>query len=215
MADLIPVIFPKKIATTEINSPDFEAGFDEKNVVGGFPNNYFMCSICEGLPRHPVFLDKCGHLFCEMCMKQHFKINSKLNAPFLTIRAATCPTCKTEFTLGDVLVFDCFQTWAKAIYKTIQVSCPFDCEYKGNPFEVDHHQVFECPLRRIQCPNEGCGEIQPAYMMEADHFPQCPCLRIYCTACKLPVLASERITHDCKSRMNDAIQSTINFALYH
>ena len=214
MANLVSIQFPDKIPNVDANSRDFESGFDETSMKSGFASNYFMCSICEGFPRRPITLKKCGHLFCELCIKDHFDHNSKVAAPFMTLRNATCPSCTTRFMLGDIKLFEEFDLWAQGVYKCTILNCPYGCGFTGNAFEVDKHQVYTCRRRKIACPNEGCGHVLPACDMEALHFSTCPNLRVFCHECKLPVLLLELSTHNCLRRMHTAMDGIFNSLSY-
>ena len=173
-----PFPFPKRILHQEVNSLSFEGGFDDRWVVGGLNESVWICGICQGLPRRPTILDGCGHLFCEPCVKKHFRARAQTLQPYLTVQIAPCPMCMKSFRLGEVLTFDLWQRWSQMLYKTKQVKCPFECGFQGSPFEVDDHQVYECSRRRIQCPLEGCNRVDVASVIE-EHFSQCPMLRVF------------------------------------
>ena len=88
--------FPKRMGCFEINVPAFEQGFDEQLVQGGIPN-HMQCAICQGLPRRPATLDGCGHLFCERCIKQHFKIRAEPQTQGRRGRRRTArPACRNS-----------------------------------------------------------------------------------------------------------------------
>ena len=213
MAKAQSIALPEKLPNVEANSAEFESGFDESCMRSGFASNYFMCSICEGFPRHPITLRKCGHLFCELCIKEQFDRNSKVAPPFMTLRNAPCPSCTNRFMLGDIKLFEDFDLWAQGVYKATILNCPYGCGFSGNAFDVDHHQVYQCRRRKVQCPNEGCGHVLPACDMELIHFATCPNLRIHCHDCNLPVLVSEINSHNCVRRMHVAMDGTL--ALIH
>ena len=65
--------FPKRLASVEVNALTFEQGFEEQLVEGGIAN-HVMCAICRCLPRLLATLDGCGHIFCERCINQNFRV---------------------------------------------------------------------------------------------------------------------------------------------
>ena len=87
------------------------------------------------------------------------------------------------------------------------MKCPFHCGFKGNPFEVDEHQIYLCPKRTILCPNEGCKAEGIAKEIEEEHFPACPFLRAYCSVCQLPTLVGDLRSHDCVGALKEGMQS--------
>ena len=191
------VTFPTRLPHKQINDRLFEIGFDQVDVEGSIVDGAWMCVICQALPRRPTCLKRCGHLFCEMCIKQHFVKNPSRRNPFMAIQIADCPVCKRPFHLNDVLPWDRMNLWSQLAYKSRVVKCPFACTFKGNPFEVDDHQLYLCPKRTIKCPNDGCVVEGPAKEIEEVHFPMCEHLRGFCPSCLLPALLTKFEQHDC------------------
>ena len=208
MATLPAIELPPRLPHTCVNKDDFEMGFDEKYIEGGIKQNCFLCAVCQCFPRHPCFLETCGHLYCEICIKKHFQFNKSLQPPFLTIHSAACPVCKERFRLGDVTPNENFQQWALTVYKSIEVKCPQECGFKGNAFQVDDHQVYECPKRPIRCPNSSCTFVASAEVLESTHFAKCPFLRVFCGKCNLPVPANQLQSHDCIRLLQEALAGT-------
>ena len=97
--------------------------------------------------------------------------------------------------------------FTQAVLKERRLKCPFKCGYVGSSFEMDEHQVYVCPRRRLQCPNKDCEAILEAAVMEREHWPTCTKRRVHCTHCNLAVLASEEQTHDCLKRLQSALTS--------
>ena len=201
-----PPRFPKRLACIEVNSVNFEQGYDEQLVESGIPG-HLMCSICRGLPRRPATLDGCGHLFCERCIKQHFMLRSAPQAPWLTLKAAPCPSCMQAFRIGEILTWPAWQRWAQLAFNAQVVRCPNGCAFSGTPAQTDDHQAHVCPMRVIACPVDRCKVRGPAGEIEHEHFPTCPLMRVHCLRCNLPVRANKLTTHDCIKHLKSALKS--------
>ena len=107
--------FPKRLPNVDVNTSSFEMGFEEELVDGGL-DNVSMCAICRGFPRHPANIDKCGHLFCEKCIKKHFTQRATSQHPWITVMVAPCPTCMQPFRMGEILPWTLWQRWAELAY---------------------------------------------------------------------------------------------------
>ena len=209
MASARPVPeFPKNLPHVHINTLEFEQGFPESCLEGAVDGTS-LCVICQGYPRKPTTLDNCGHLFCEPCITKWFEMRAAPHGLFNTIKTAPCPACRSPFQNGEILTWDVWQKWAQLMYNAKVIRCPFDCGFKGTASEVDKHQVRACPNRKIDCPVDGCRVRGPADWIEKEHFPRCPFLRIYCEKCRLPVLASTLSTHDCVTRLQEALHGRL------
>ena len=198
------VKLPKNLPNVDVNNPMFESGFEEEFIETLLPHNIIICGICQGLPRRPASLSQCGHLFCEVCLKRLIQEFMKTHTRYEGI---PCPLCRDIFHTYGIITFGRFQFWSQALYKAIQVKCPSGCGFKGNAIEVDHHQVFLCPKRRIKCPNESCQIIMPACEMEERHLHDCPFLLVSCPGCFLPVKTDELKTHSCSQKLAEAVTS--------
>ena len=205
--------FPMFLPHRSINTAEFESGFEEELVVGGITSNVIMCSICRGLPRKPAAIKQCGHLYCEACIGQHFRRNQRQQSVYSRVMVAPCPYCQKTFRTKDVRPYECLSALAKLLLNDKMVRCPHACGYQGSFHEVDTHQVYQCSLRTIQCPNESCIFEGPAGMLEREHYPKCEYLRIHCPKCKLPVLASEMDEHVCLDAMKRALASMLPYQL--
>ncbi len=204
----VQIPLPKFIPNVAINDLDYQSGFDESLCISGPLTNAFLCSLCKGIPRHPVNLENCGHLFCESCIQKHFQITARHGNLELNFgRSAPCANCREPYKLHSLILFNKFSPWAKQVYQSLSLKCPLTCPFIGNPLEMDEHQSFTCPLRNIKCPNINCSEIMTAELLEKEHLRECTHLRIYCYGCKLPVLKSELYTHDCFATLRQALES--------
>lgn len=70
---------------------------------------------------------------------------------------------------------------------------------------MDEHQVYECPTRKIQCPNYLCSVVQTAKDME-EHFKICEQYRTVCPTCYLPVYGENYAEHNCLLRQAEALK---------
>lgn len=206
---------PAELPNVDVNKIEFETGYEERYVVGGFPSNWFQCSICQGFPRRPATLAKCGHLFCERCLKELYETNSWLHAHATDgfDRTCFCPMCKKEFATYEVFVFEAFQQWAKCLFLSISIRCPYECGFVGNALQVDEHQVRHCKNRIVACPHLDCPIKLQADKMEK-HFQECDFRRVFCSKCKLAVLATLERTHNCVDTLQAALICMMVFVAY-
>ena len=207
--DMSISIPPQRLATSypinNIEKIDYETGFDIDHIRIEQGGSLLLCSVCLGFPRFPV-TTSCGHLFCEYCIKHYFATYK--NSEFRDSQAgnyAPCPVCKHLFYLAGSISFKHFQPLLKQIFTSVTVKCPEGCDKNGSFIVVDRHQLFECNLRSVVCPNIGCDVVQPLYMLEGYHLDQCHFYGEYCTTCILPVLRSEAQNHNCKTRLIQAV----------
>ena len=204
--------FPSFLPHVEMNTTEFEQGLPQEFVVGGVDSTS-LCSVCGGYPRHPAALHKCGHLFCEPCIKQWFKQEGRRKVARAS-RRAPCPNCRCSFIAGHILSWDQWQVWAQLAYNAKEVMCPWGCGFKGTACEVDDHQVYQCKHRILTCPVDGCFARGEAEWVEKEHFPHCPLLEVFCPTCRLPVRMQQLPSHNCMVRLWDALQGTLPFAPY-
>ena len=205
--------FPPRIPHKDINTNDFEAGFDEKYIVGPLPCNSLICSCCFGIPRHPITLNTCGHMFCESCILINLEKSPGARTHNNGRRSVPCPICRKRYSQENILLFKYFQFWAQNIYNQIVVKCPHDCGFSGTPESVDDHQVYECAQRPICCPFPGCTFVGEAHAVAKEHFQACKERRYYCAKCQLPCQATPENPHDCVFELQEALRSTINRCL--
>ena len=201
---------PPRLPYYLANTLEFESGFDEPYCLDKL-TSVWECSVCEGFPRRPAYIDACPHLFCEACLMEVFKEckEPKDADPRSrhTVQLAPCPNCRRLFSIHQMCPFEHMDQFTQAVIKERQVKCPFHCGFQGNSFEVDEHQVYVCPRRLLQCPNKDCDVIVEAEIMEHVHFPNCTMRRVHCAQCKLSVLATEEESHDCVKRLQSALTS--------
>ena len=202
----IHIKLPKNLPNVEVNSENFEVGFDEDLIVGDHSKNAAICSICQALPRHPASLPGCGHLFCDTCLKKYIDERDQGHSFGNLI---PCPICRHKFHPYGAMTFGYFQFWSQNLYRSIHLKCPYGCGFESDAMEVDKHQVFTCPKRRIKCPNEGCQIMMKACDMEERHLKDCPQQLMFCSTCFLPVKSSELTSHHCIQKLSEALVGMI------
>ena len=193
------------LCSTQFGTTNLECGFEPENVVlTGEPESCpFLCSICKGLPRYPVEIKKCGHLFCSFCISRILR--ERLLHCF-TIMTAACPMCKNHFSTPDVIEIGKTSKFLYNLYCAIDVRCTYSCGHICSPKAMLEHETWQCPRRPVKCPNTGCNYETPDEDME-HHLDVCPSRLIYCSICRLPKRASE--AHECIGALRATIQLLI------
>ena len=135
-------IFPKR-DIVNAGDRELEEGFDGDSAT----SKGFYCTICQGIPRVPYQLKRCGHIFCRLCITQYSGDQ----------RICHCPNCRHKYSLIMTKEFIQMSRVMKAHFRSLSVLCPNKCGFNGNPGRVDHHQkhesstharVSECELSR-------------------------------------------------------------------
>ena len=159
---------PLDLPNVEMNGLGYENGFDEALAVQPVTNGSFICTICLGIPRRPLILPSCGHLFCQACIEADVRsrksevINNK------------CPNCKASFSQSALKEFEAEDQWTQRVFKSLQINCPDKCGFKGNSFEMDNHQSFECLKRKVKCPGVDCALNMTYESLKDEHIKKCP-----------------------------------------
>lgn len=208
-ADTVPKppkrIFPRRVPAAGMNRADFEGGFDDGLLKFPLPSGQLTCCICENYPRAPAIIE-CGHMACEYCLAKYFSKKARQprrNEPF----TAPCPVCTVHFSLNDINDKEIFSSFDAILFNSIELKCPQLCGRMGNADEMDDHDVYQCPLRIIRCPNIGCNVELPARQLEDEHFQTCTHYHTYCSACLLPVTQDEHDNHNCIRALQAQITS--------
>ena len=197
-------ILQSNLPNIELNEYSYEQEFDEKLLVNSEFAECFSCPICHGIPRSPVIIKLSGHLFCECCIVKQFEA-AKLEAEDEG-DVIQCAVCKGHFQESGVLPFEYFYTSVKKAYHLVRIRCPYGCPFIGDPQEMDQHQSFQCDLRELLCPSNGCEVPMPFHQLRDEHVALCPKLMIYCESCLLPVKREHLKEHNCKERMAAAMK---------
>jgi len=197
-------ILPADLPNSKLNDYNYEQGFDEHLLVNIEYADCFSCPICHGIPRSPVIIKLCGHLFCECCLAKQFEA-AKLE-DYDERDVIQCAVCKGHFQESHVLPFEHFYTAVKKAYHLVRLRCPNGCAFIGDPQEMDHHESFQCVQREVRCPSKGCEVKMPFHQLRDEHITVCPKVMIYCESCLLPVTREHLKDHNCKERMAAAIK---------
>ena len=195
-----------KLPNVKMTDEDYDSGFDQSLIENWDLAGAFQCSICLCIPRHPIYLDGCCHWFCECCIEKHFRINEAMGNDDEV--GAQCPLCKSDkrYNVFYTVPFETLITPLQRLYRAIRVKCPYGCEMKGDPIEMDVHQTFDCVKRMVHCPNPKCNVIDTFEHLMSEHFQICPNRNIYCCLCNLPVPETERNSHSCVQRQAQTIE---------
>ena len=203
--------FPTKVPNVEAGSLEFERGFPVQFVEDLTEDSLLLCGICHILPRDPIELESCGHLFCFSCLNQVVSIKNGFKTSFRHFQKANCPICRSEFSPLRYNKIVYTSSTLKRMYHSLQINCPLQCGFKSNLIKMDEHQMFECSQRLIKCPNHKCDIVLPAQNLENEHFTKCTFYRVYCPQCKLPVSQSTLHSHNCMNRLNEALSDVYKY----
>jgi len=197
-------ILPADLPNSKLNDYNYEQGFDEQLLINSEFADCFSCPICHGIPRNPVIIKHCGHLFCECCLE---KQASSDTPQFPDVPGwLKCAVCKLQFIPSTLIPFEHFHPPMKKAYHLVRLRCPSGCPFIGDPQEMDRHQSFQCDLREVRCPSIACEVHMPFHQLRDEHVALCPKLMIYCESCLLPVKREQLKEHNCKERMAAAIK---------
>ena len=158
---------------------NFEIGFSSNLVISNPASKQFECTICKGLPRFPVELSTCGHIFCYECMS-HLPWSNENNS------SLPCPNCELSFHQTDAYGIELSSRALQNIYSSLDVRCPYQCGYVSSPKAMIDHETWKCTNRPVKCTSKGCDVILPDNQMES-HFDECPERYIFCQNCRIPI----------------------------
>eukprot|EP00999_Lentomonas_sp_LEN2_P002706 NODE_579_length_1348_cov_179.519247_g540_i0.p1 GENE.NODE_579_length_1348_cov_179.519247_g540_i0~~NODE_579_length_1348_cov_179.519247_g540_i0.p1 ORF type:complete len:382 (+),score=37.45 NODE_579_length_1348_cov_179.519247_g540_i0:78-1223(+) len=149
------------------------------------------CSICLGVPHHPVECAN-GHFLCTECMDEWMN----------TGQVWTCPECRTETKRARLGVV------SRALFESLELICPHGCGTQVAVVGFSSH-ANECPDVVVSCPHSGCdteivrkgltahidccrhrvlpcalcGDPLPAHAMDGHVADECPKAAIPCGLC--------------------------------
>ena len=207
MAILIQRQLPQRLPNILAGDLEFEAGYSLDSLISKVDPVELKCSICQGIPKEPIELNACGHLYCKACIYHHTAINGKMtpvNGMF--VKEDRCPLCRKAFyPQTGIRQFKDFQPTLSRLYKSLEIRCGNECGFISDPFSMDEHLMYDCCERVVRCPNYKCPIILKFQELEAHHFPQCPRFRYHCPKCLLLIELKEPDTHDCFERQKKAL----------
>lgn len=150
------------------------------------PNSQLMiqeykCGLCKGVYCTPV-IDKCGHIFCEGCIKKYISIHH------------FCPISYTPLSdnerLSQITVMA--QITDKQTLKCKNAAK--GCTWVGYFSEYKNHLQNVCKKVQINCPNEGCKEKFLREDLEK-HLAICLFKLEECKNCHCKFLSSQMESH--------------------
>jgi hypothetical protein len=177
-------------------------GFDDTQVVKAFPDfmseTAYKCPVCLCIPRFPVSLRQCGHMFCEQCIRSVLTTwtTSFQAMPPTRVGEARCPVCRYVFRHIDFVPFDQWPLFARIQWKSIQVQCINMCGFTSDPLTVASHETRLCPKRRFKCLGSRCLFVDSFEVVDK-HCTSCSNIFIYCTQCQFPIQYIARNEHKC------------------
>ena len=195
--------FPKLYSKSFL-SKNYVAGFSLSDIVSKQYNKRFICGYCECLCRDPFELKPCGHIFCEICIFQHF--NNKVNS-----KTAPCPCpnkdCAYKFHHKEMNPIGLRSICLKQIFSEIDLKCALGCGSVVSAGEMNKHEFLHCEKRIVGCPHNGCTVVLPAKLI-TDHIIKCFHRVYYCDYCGLP--RKYHGAHDCIEELKRTIESKKN-----
>ncbi len=193
------------IRSNDYGVGSFETGYDTVNVSGEPEKCHMVCTVCLGLPRYPIELRHCGHVFCFVCITRTLNYGSPItNSP-----GAPCPCCKHTFLMSSIVEFKRSSRALQNIYNTFDVRCVYGCGRVCSPRAMLEHETWECTQRPVGCINDGCGVLLTDAQME-QHLVVCPRRFVYCNSCMLP----RRLNgtgHNCLRTMRETLKGMQSF----
>ena len=196
------------IRSNDYGNPAFETGFDTANVIGNPDQALMVCGVCLCLPRYPIELRRCGHIFCFMCAMRtlNFQPGHDLSD------GAPCPNCKRQYLAGSIVEFKHTSVALQNIYNGFDVRCGYGCGHVCSPKAMLEHETWVCPKRPVGCIFDRCGALLQDQAMEA-HLDVCPKRLIYCNSCFLP-RKFDGTDHSCLLSNRETIRGILFILFY-
>ena len=151
--------------------------------------------MCKQVPRYPLFY-KCVNLTCLPFLRKY----KRLKFTFKLI--ITCPTCRHDSFMYEIYTYqvkkiirpDSISMWL--FNKAKFISFIQECGQSVLLKQINHHVIYECRHRNIQCTAQFCKFINKLETV-TNHSIECPFYLIYCAKCK--TLSNVFVLkHDCK-----------------
>ncbi|XP_070570587.1 TNF receptor-associated factor 2-like isoform X1 [Ptychodera flava] len=173
----------------------------------------YTCGYCKLLLKEP-HQNKCGHLFCKLCVDALTRATEPRNCPTCTaegdpelnsiIRADTCfrdNALRKEMKRLNTKCHNQGCVWRgpfgeyeehEPICKFGLISCPNDCGRQIKRGDSNKHAEKECTLRLIRC--RDCGSNLQFKNLKR-HIVKCPDREINCEFCGLKILRKQIADH--------------------
>jgi Zinc finger, C3HC4 type (RING finger) len=162
-----------------------------------FSDTVWKCPICFGLPRIPITLRTCGHLYCETCVRKLLVMASSSDAGY-RFGVKSCSVCRKPFTGQDILEWDKWACFSQAFWNCLRVKCAAaGCDYVDSPMKLRVHEQNTCPMRTVSCPGASCT-FQGSVKNVTAHAETCKHVVMFCKNCKFLVRYVDRANHSCE-----------------
>ena len=155
-----------------------------------FSSTVWKCPICLGLPRQPVTISTCGHMYCDECVHQLIATNA--SADLLTHK---CSVCRTQFKRGDLLHYGQWPLLLRQTWALSRVRCE-GCDFESSPDDMVNHERTRCANRMVMCP--GCWSTLPVEAM-CEHAIHCDRVVVNCIHCGYAIRHTRHHLHDCEA----------------
>jgi len=174
-----------------VNCPDADANANASTCISAH-----KCPICYGIPRTPVFLSTCGHLFCEECIMHVAMLQPKEEDE--SEFDFNCPCCRALcYWRSQVVSYDKWPNMMRQVWALNRVKCQFCKIFQGSPFEVNMHERSKCARRSIRSSCGCCNFV--GTVDEVLHFMlNCKNLLVCCFGCSYIVKFSAYEDHNCE-----------------
>ncbi|KAI6656736.1 hypothetical protein LOD99_16040 [Oopsacas minuta] len=87
----------------------------------------FICPACSGVLSNPILLKKCGHIYCDSCLRH------------LRLKHSFCLLCNTKISPKDCEG----EQQIQKIIEEIVISCPFmvtkECKWNDSVVKLSQH----------------------------------------------------------------------------
>jgi hypothetical protein len=203
--------FPKGLRSTVSEFSSVDSTLLTSTPPDEISPNLYTCPICLGIPILPVQLSNCGHIGCVACFRKHLELAGVTRNGWEQRLVAACPMCRVEFAEDSLKSFATWLPLCKAVYRLLQTDCRLAsgpaplCNWNGPIIDLLNHESYDCPARRIACPNPFCLYIESEAKVR-EHFSTCKYLQVRCTDCFLPFRWESRETHNCEQTLMDALR---------
>lgn len=204
--------FPSSLRSTTLDTTSVDSSLLVSTPPDEISPSLWTCPICLGVPRVPAQISKCGHIGCMSCFLRHLQISGVTRNGWEQRVMARCPYCREDFAEDNLKIHSSWQPLSKAVLGLVKTRCSLGassnsvaCSWSGTITELLHHETYECPARRIVCPNLFCMYDDSEWKVK-QHFGTCTYLQVRCVDCCLPIRWVSRDTHDCEQALKDALR---------
>jgi hypothetical protein len=205
-------LFPRGVRSTILDASSLDSSLLVATPPDEISSNLWTCPICLGVPRVPAQISKCGHIGCMACFLRHLQVSGVTRNGWEQRVVALCPYCRADFAEDHLKLYSTWQPLSKAVLGLVKARCSLGasstsitCSWSGTIINLLHHETYECPARRIACPNLPCTYVDTVQKVK-QHFDTCIHLQVRCVDCCLPIRWVTRDTHECEQALKDALR---------